>query len=1286
MRLSGHLWFVAAGALAVFLGVLVPLVSAADADVTLSATALAFGARAAGTTAEAQTIQIANTGGAPLTISTVRIEGTDAEDFAQSLACPVSPETLAVGASCSLYVSFTPHGAGARSATLTIGDDAASGPQTISLSGTGVLTPHASVAPTALTFGAVEVHDQTAAQTVTLTNTGIATLALSSVHLTGADASDFSRTTTCDLAAGLAAGASCTVDVVFAPHSAGDKTATLAFDDDAPSAPQSVALAGTATAVPAPSVGLDPETVSFGSTTVGSTSALHPVTITNTGGAALAIGGVAASPDFGETDNCPASLAPGASCTANVTLSPSAAGARAGTLTVTDDAADSPQRVTLSGRGLAEGTYFSDDFESASLSQWDALTSSDSTIAVDSTAANSGSASVRFTNKSDDQAARLYADLAGGGHAQSYTRFCFRIAPGLTQGIEIANGRAITDLYPLGIRRWLVNYNPATKGLEGYFFNDALQRLDLYAANGKVQPGEWHCAELFLDERTTGRAELWLDGVSVGSVTGDLSTPDPYSRIYLWNQSAAGSVSFDDVQVASSPSGPVGAALGALPSAQLRLSSSSLTFGSQTTLTTSDAQTVTLTNTGATGVTIAGITASVDFAQSNDCPTAPATLPAGVSCAVSVAFSPSVTAPRVGTLTVEDDGGGPHAVALSGTGVSPGTYLSADFESGSLNQWEALASSDSTIVPDPAVANSGAGSVRFTNNSANQSARLMADLAGGGHAQTYTRFCFRIAPGVTEGIEIANGRAITAEYPLGIRRFVIDYNPGTKGLEGYFFNETLQRLDMSAAAGRVLPGRWYCAELYLDEAVNGHARLWLDGVLVGSVDGDLGTPGPFSRFYLWNQAGAGTVWFDDVKVADAPIGPVGAGASDLPGPQVTLSPATVGFGSQTTQTSSGAQTVTLSNTGTSALTISGVEIRGPDAGQFSQTNNCPAIMAAGSSCTASITFMPSATGARTASLSVSDDASGAPHSVALSGTGVAPAAAAMSLSPTLLSFGDQLVGTQGAAEAVTLTNSGVLPMSISGITIAGANAGDFDRSTTCPGGSATLAAGASCTIAVTLTPSATGTRTATLSIAGNAVNSPGNVELVGNGTLPLGTLFMDGFESGLSQWHAIGNPATAGGPAHGGTSAAVLSQGAGGQGIYTDFAGQGYAQTRTTFAIEMGLPFLTVLAQGRDSNGAPRWEIDADPAIQGVDLYVWNAAGVRTDRYLPSVLGRDVWTSFEVDFDQGVSGRFSVLVDGTRSGDVTGDFSAPTSYCRLVFWNTDPTATLAVDDVSVTSP
>jgi len=131
------------GAATVAATLLVPLAGAAGGgpDATLSPTTMTFADRAVGTTAEAQAVQLTNSGDAPLTISNLHIDGTDAADFAQGTACPVNPDTLAPGASCSTYVSFTPHSAGAKSATLVIGDDAASSPQTVALSGNGARPP-----------------------------------------------------------------------------------------------------------------------------------------------------------------------------------------------------------------------------------------------------------------------------------------------------------------------------------------------------------------------------------------------------------------------------------------------------------------------------------------------------------------------------------------------------------------------------------------------------------------------------------------------------------------------------------------------------------------------------------------------------------------------------------------------------------------------------------------------------------------------------------------------------------------------------------------------------------------------------------------------------------------------------------------------------------------------------------------------------------------------------------------------------------------------------------------
>src|SRR5208337_657185 len=134
-------------------------------------------------------------------------------------------------------------------------------------------------------------------------------------------------------------------------------------------------------------------------------------------------------------------------------------------------------------------------------------------------------------------------------------------------------------------------------------------------------------------------------------------------------------------------------------------------------------------------------------------------------------------------------------------------------------------------------------------------------------------------------------------------------------------------------------------------------------------------------------------------------------------------------------------------------------------------------------CTISVTFKPSASGSRTASVSITDNASGSPQTVSLSGTGTAALA---SLSPTSLAFGNQAVDMTSSAQTVTLSNTGNAALSITSLALTGTNVSDFAQSDTC---GSSLAAGANCTIAVMFTPSVTGTEAASLSIADNSSGS-----------------------------------------------------------------------------------------------------------------------------------------------------------------------------------------------------
>ena len=228
-------------------------------------------------------------------------------------------------------------------------------------------------------------------------------------------------------------------------------------------------------------------------------------------------------------------------------------------------------------------------------------------------------------------------------------------------------------------------------------------------------------------------------------------------------------------------------------------------------------------------------------------------------------------------------------------------------------------------------------------------------------------------------------------------------------------------------------------------------------------------------------------------------------------PTGTLSPASLVFGAQTTNTTSAAQTVTLTNGGQQPLVLTGVAIVGANAAEFVRPaaaagGSCTATstLSAGQSCTVSVAFRPTVAGSRSATLRFSDNNNGVAGSVqdvALSGTGVLPAPVA-GINPAALTFAARNTATTSAAQTVTLLNTGNAPLALASIALTG----DFARSGgTCPTATGNLAAGASCTVGVTFRPIAGGARAGTLRFtdnSGNVAGSTQTVTLTGTGIAP----------------------------------------------------------------------------------------------------------------------------------------------------------------------------------------
>ncbi len=218
-------------------------------------------------------------------------------------------------------------------------------------------------------------------------------------------------------------------------------------------------------------------------------------------------------------------------------------------------------------------------------------------------------------------------------------------------------------------------------------------------------------------------------------------------------------------------------------------------------------------------------------------------------------------------------------------------------------------------------------------------------------------------------------------------------------------------------------------------------------------------------------------------------------AATYAGSPILKLPTSVSFPSQLINTTGAAQSVKVTNSGTKALSISGITLGGTDAAEFAiMSNGCGASLAAGASCTVKVKFTPTALGKQSADLEIADNACGSPQAVPLSGKGTE-----ITLSPSPASFGKVAVGSTSAPVTVTLTNNGTTSVTIDTVTITGTDATDFAiTGNLCA--SAVVAGGGTCTMTLTFAPGATGSRTGTLNVTDTDSGSPQTDTLKGTGT------------------------------------------------------------------------------------------------------------------------------------------------------------------------------------------
>jgi len=671
-------------------------VSAAP-SVSVSATSLTFGSQKVGTTSTAQTLTVTNAANATASLALSAIGTGAGSDFTVTSTTCTLGAGIAAGGGCTVSVAFKPVATGARTGTLTLAHNGPSGKTEVALSGPAVDTsPVAAVSPAALTFSSVLSTDS-AVMRATLSNTGNAALVLSSLAISGTHAADFrlAPTTTCATSASVAAGSSCVVDVVFKPGNTGARSASVSIAHNAAGGSSAVALNGTGTLTAEPGIALDATELDVGSQPVAATSAARTVTLTNTGGAALALSGLTVTGtdagDFvlGGTCTAGSSVASRATCTVTVALRPATLGAKTGTLSIASNAPGSP--ATLSLRGTAVRTPAPLVNLSQAAIGFGTVTLGTTSVARTVVLTNAGSAPMTVSSiasssteyPASHDCPKPPATLAVGASClvsvayKPTTAISDEAVVITTDALSSPNSIVLTGegtSQSLSVVAWQgtatsLNFAATVVGSAA-----ATQTLTL------VNKGPGAVTLTTLGTAGASAASFAIAGTSTCTLGLSLAVNGTCTVTVGFVPGTAGSHAAS-LQVASTGTRPGDitltgtASVPSTPAGLLAASASTLDFSGTSVApnATSAALELTVTNRGTGPAAITGLQVSGPFAlvsgTSGACATGASTLAAGASCKATVVFKPVATGSATGTLTVGSTST-PVNVALKGLSLA----------------------------------------------------------------------------------------------------------------------------------------------------------------------------------------------------------------------------------------------------------------------------------------------------------------------------------------------------------------------------------------------------------------------------------------------------------------------------------------------------------------------------------------------------------------------------------------------------------------------------------------
>jgi hypothetical protein len=955
-----------------------------------SVSTLSFGNQAIGSTSNPQSFTLANNGPNALSLTGIAIGGANPGDFAQSNNCPA---TLTVSGSCSVTVTFTPTASGTRAAAVTITDNGSGSPQTVGLTGTGVgAGPAVSFSASTLTFANQTINTPSASQGVVLTNNGPGSLTLTAVAITGTNSGDYSQTNNCP--ATVALNGTCTITVTFTPAAAGTRTAAVTITDNGSGSPQSVALTGTGVI---PVVSLAPASLTFANQTVNTRSVSQAITLTNSGpgtltGKSIALTGTN-SGDYSLGSTCSLVMPVNATCTISVTFTPTATGTRTAAVTITDNGSGSPQSVSLTGTGVipvvsvapTSLTFANQTVNTSSTSQAVILTNSGPGTLTGKSIALTG------TNSGDySQTNNCPATVALNGTCTITVTFTPAAAGTRTAAVTITdNGSGSPQTVSL----------TGTGGGLGPVVNLAPVSLTFASQTVNI-PSTSQAITL----TNSGPGALNVTGVAItGTNSGDYSQTNNCPATVALNGTCTITVTFTPaaagrrtaaVTITDNGSGsPQSVALtgtGAIP--VVSLAPASLTYANQTVNTSSAGQTITLTNSGpgvlsVTGVAITGAN-SGDYSQTNNCP---ATVALNGTCTITAIFTPAAAGTRTAAVTITDNGSGsPQAVSLTGTGGGPGpvvnlapaslTYANQTVNTSSAGQTITLTNSGPGVLSVTGVAITGANSGDYS-----QTNNCPATVALNGTC-TITVIFAPTATGTRTAVvaltDNGGGRQSVALTGTGLAAApVVSLAPTSLT----FANQTL---DTSSASQAVTltnsgPGTLTGKSITLTGANAGDYSLATTCPMVMSLNATCTISVTFTPTATGTRTAAVTIT-DNGSGSPQSVALTGTGVI----PVVNPAPTSLTFASQTVGTSSPTQSITLTNSGPGTLTGKSITLTGANAGDYSLATTCPMVMSVSATCAINVTFTPTAAGTRTAVVALTDNGSGSPQTVTLTGTGV----------------------------------------------------------------------------------------------------------------------------------------------------------------------------------------------------------------------------------------------------------------------------------------------------------